>query len=110
MSTVETFANSLALDQDQQNIGPDLDPNHSVPEIIFQNTFIIFFLFQNKLKKNLSGILSVSNRLDPDQAPCFVWSDLGPNCLQRLSTDNKSPLAKKDLRFLFILELLIYVI
>ena len=30
------------------------------------------------------------NSLDPDQARHFVGPDLGPNCLQRLSGDNKS--------------------
>ena len=30
----------------------------------------------------------MSNSLDPDQAQPFV--DLGPNCLQRLSADDKS--------------------
>ena len=34
----------------------------------------------------------MSNSLDPDQAPCFVEPDLGPNCLQKLSTDNTSRL------------------
>ena len=38
-------------------------------------------------KKILSGIPSVSNSLDPDQAQHFVGPDLGPNCLQRLSAD-----------------------
>ena len=33
--------------------------------------------------------ISVSNSLDPDQARHFVGPDLGPNCLQRLSADNK---------------------
>ena len=32
----------------------------------------------------------VSNSLDPDQARHYVGSDLGPNCLQRLSADDKS--------------------
>ena len=27
--------------------------------------------------------------LDPDQARHFVWPDLGPNCLQGLSADDK---------------------
>ena len=31
----------------------------------------------------------VSNSLDPDQAGHFVGPDLVPNCLQRLSADNK---------------------
>ena len=32
----------------------------------------------------------MSNSLDPDQARHFVGPDLGPNCLQRLSTDDTS--------------------
>ena len=32
----------------------------------------------------------MSNSLDPDQARHFVGSDLGPDCLQRLSADNTS--------------------
>ena len=39
----------------------------------------------------------VSNSLDPDQARHFVMPDLGPNCLQRLSAEKKSPLAGKEL-------------
>ena len=31
----------------------------------------------------------MSNSLDPDQARHFVGPDLGPNCLQRLSVDDK---------------------
>ena len=39
-----------------------------------------------------------------DQARCFVWPDLGPNCLQRLSADDTSRQRVKDKRnvcFLF---------
>ena len=32
----------------------------------------------------------VSNSLDPDQSGCFEGLDLGPNCLQKLSADDKS--------------------
>ena len=32
----------------------------------------------------------MSNFLDPNQVVCSVGPDLGPNCLQRLATDNKS--------------------
>ena len=32
----------------------------------------------------------MSNSLDHDQDRHFVGSDLGPNCLQRLSADDKS--------------------
>ena len=40
--------------------------------------------------------IRVSNSLDPDQAGHFFRPDLGPNCLQRLSADDKShqPAAK----------------
>ena len=31
----------------------------------------------------------MSNSFDPDQAQCFVGADLGPNCFQRLSADDK---------------------
>ena len=34
--------------------------------------------------------IRVSNSLAPDQARHFVGPDLGPNCLQRLSADDKS--------------------
>ena len=47
--------------------------------------------FQNHpFRKILSGIPSVSNSLDPDQARHFVGPDLGPNCLQRISVDDSS--------------------
>ena len=32
----------------------------------------------------------VTNSLDPDQDGYSVSADLGPNCLQRLSADDKS--------------------
>ena len=40
-------------------------------------------------KKNISVILSVSNCLDPDQERPSVCPDLCPNCLQRISADDK---------------------
>ena len=49
-----------------------------------------FFLKINFFKKHLSGIVRVSNSLDPDQARQKVGLDLGPKCLQRLSADYKS--------------------
>ena len=47
--------------------------------------------FQNKLfqKKNSKITISVSNGLDPDQDRHSVGPDLGPNCLQRSSADDK---------------------
>ena len=49
----------------------------------------IFFKI-NIFRKILSGISSVSNNLDPDQAGHFVRPDLHPNCLQKLSADDTS--------------------
>ena len=47
--------------------------------------------FQNKLfQKNISRTLSVPNSLDSDQDRRIIGPDLGPNCLQSLSVDNKS--------------------
>ena len=37
----------------------------------------------------------MSNCLDPDQEPRSVGPDLGTNCLQRLSADNKLSLTRK---------------
>ena len=34
--------------------------------------------------------IRVLNGLDPDQNQCSVGPDLGPNCLQRLSADDKT--------------------
>ena len=40
----------------------------------------------------------MSNGLDPDQDPQNVGADLSPNCLQRLSADDKkSPLVWQEL-------------
>ena len=38
--------------------------------------------------------ISVSNSLNPDQARHFAGPELSPNCLQGLSADNKSPIAR----------------
>ena len=39
--------------------------------------------------------IRASNGLDPDQDRSSVGPDLGPNCLQRLSADDKSRLSKE---------------
>ena len=39
----------------------------------------------------------MSSNLDPDQERPDVGPDLGPNCLQRLSADDKSLLARNEL-------------
>ena len=64
---------------------------------ILQNLFFFFFFFS----KNYFRItIRVSNGLDPDQDICSVGPDLGPNCLQTLSADDKkSTQARKELNF-----------
>ena len=47
------------------------------------------FFFKITFSKILLGTLSVSNSLDPVKNRHSVGPDLGPNCLQRLSTDDK---------------------
>ena len=41
------------------------------------------------LKNSFRNTIGVSNGLDPDQDGHVVGPDLGPNCLQRLSADDK---------------------
>ena len=41
-----------------------------------------FFSKSTFSKNYFRNIPSVSNSLDPDQAPCFLGPDLGPSCLQ----------------------------
>ena len=44
-----------------------------------------FFMLLCGLLIFFKSTLKESYRLDPDQAPCFVRPDMGPNCLQKLS-------------------------
>ena len=41
-----------------------------------------FFKIKLYQKNSFRNTIQVSNRLDPDQVRCFVWPDLGSNCLQ----------------------------
>ena len=49
----------------------------------------LLIFFKITLFKENSGTLSVSKGLDPDQNRQSVCHDLGPNCLQSLSADDK---------------------
>ena len=53
---------------------------------IFHALVLLTFFF----KKSFRNTFRLSNSLDPDQDRHFVSPDLGPNCLQRLSVDDKS--------------------
>ena len=64
------------------------------------HAFLLSAIFIQSLlfKKNyFRNTIRVSNSLDPDQDRPTVGPDLGPNCLQRLSVNLKSPLARKEL-------------
>ena len=49
-----------------------------------------FFKINFFSNKSFRNTIRLSNCLDPDQAQHFVGPELGPNCLQRLSADDKS--------------------
>ena len=51
---------------------------------------LIFFFKINFFEKLFQEHLRVSNSLDTDQARHLVGPDLGPNCLQRILTDDTS--------------------
>ena len=50
---------------------------------------IEFFSKLNFSNNRFRNTIRVSNSLDPDQAQQNVGPDLGPNCLQRSSTDDR---------------------
>ena len=50
---------------------------------------LLIFLKISFLKSSSRNTIRVSNSFDPDQAGRCVVPDLGPNCLQMLSADDK---------------------
>ena len=61
-----------------------------------------FFFFKSTFsKKSFRNTIRVSNSLDPDQARRYVELDLGPNCLQRSSADNKQNCSRLKSFFFF---------
>ena len=57
--------------------------------LLFLHTLLLCHVL-NLWMLNFFNTTQVSNSLDPDQARHFVGPDLGLNCLQRLSADDKS--------------------
>ena len=53
----------------------------------------VFFLL---LRSNFMNAFRMPISLDPDEAQHFAGPELGQNCLQRLSADDRSPLAIKE--------------
>ena len=52
----------------------------------------LLIFFQNQLfsKNSFGNTIRVSKQFGPRSVPTFVGSDMSPNCLQRLSSDNTS--------------------
>ena len=75
--------------------------------VCFFCSLLIFFKI-SFFEKNLSGIASVSNSLDPDQARVIVKPDLGQICSQRLSAADTSrqrvKFNKTEACFSYVLE------
>ena len=61
-----------------------------LPAYFFSNLTFSKYIFRNTIR--------VSNGIDPDQAQLSVGTDLGPNCLPRLSTNNKYRCWQAELR------------
>ena len=55
------------------------------------------------LKSSFRNIIKVSNSLDPDLARKFVGPDLGLNCLQRFSAEDKKSLLARKLLVIFVM-------
>ena len=70
-------------------------------ECNFSSFFVVCRYFQNLLfQKILSGALSASNGLDPDQAQCSVMPDLSPKLYAKIISRRKYlPLAGKEFSF-----------
>ena len=58
---------------------------------------LLTFFKINFSKTSFRNSIKVSNSLDSGQNLHSVFPELGPNCLQRLSIDDKLPLVRKEL-------------
>ena len=65
-------------------------PTDFFPNQLLRRRFYVVCGFFSTFTKNSSGILSLLNSMDPDQARHFVEPNLDPNYLQRLSADDSS--------------------
>ena len=57
---------------------------------VFMSLKIVKIIFNSIFFKKFLNTIRVSTDLTPDQDQCSVRLDLGLNCLQRLSADDKS--------------------
>ena len=60
--------------------------------ILLSSAVVVFskLTFSKNSFRNTIVLIRISNSLDPDQDLHSVNPDLGPNCVQRLSADDKS--------------------
>ena len=73
---------------------PDMIEKMLILDVKNQNAFVAIYFFSKITfsKTSFRNTIRVSNSLDADQDRHSVGPDLGPNCLHRLSTDDKSSL------------------
>ena len=62
---------------------------------VVRRTFFKMNFFQ---KKSFNNTIRVSNVFDPGQDQHSVGPDLGPNCLQQLSADDKVAASKEKVK------------
>ena len=102
--------NNLDPDQDRRSVGPDLGPNclhklsaddksHAAKYIDFSfplhaGPFCILLWFSKLTFSNFQEHYQSVKQFDPDQDRPSVGSHLGPNCMHKLSADNKSRAVK----------------
>ena len=97
------MSNSLDPDQARHNRTYPISHNgsevcltvsvfNSLPAGYFYVFCCLLIVFPKSIcwKTSFRHTVRVSNSLDPDQARHVVGPDLGPKCLQRLSTDDTS--------------------
>ena len=70
----------------------------TLKNLLFHAFAVVCWLFSKLTfsKSSFGNTIRVSKLLDPDQERCSVSPDLGPNCLQRLSADVWSTLAREE--------------
>ena len=80
---------------------------NSLRAVFFFHAFVVDCWLFSKMtfsKNSFRNTIRVSKGWDPDQDRHSVGPDLGPNCLQRLSADNKVATSKDE----FISEMFLF--
>ena len=80
--------------QDRHSVGPDLGPN-CFQRLSADDKSLLTFFKINFFKKIFQEHYQSVKHLDLDQDQHSVGPDLGPNCSQRLSADDKITFIKR---------------